>query len=1222
MDLHEAVTLRDRERLKDRDREFPKRRRIERYAMQQKNGGVGYRENESTDDESDEEYREDEADTRIHFPDRLNHPSLQSSSIPNNRRNLRTLRSSPVLRASVDETIGVPIPRRARSTSLKRLHDYRNLSSGKSGEDLSHRRFSSSPATASHICAGGASPSASGASIRKKMKSIESRARALKSTSNPRPSSEIEDDIEIEVVEALFDLMKQSQSLSKSKFDKDSVNAADEGSTKGGKDENKTFLLQHGKSIKLDPETAVDDSMGEMKEVEGIEKEKFPNDSAPQHGDGFFNIEKVLSPKESESPSCVKVDVYEVQDPKATRADDTTIVVETKTEAKIEIDLMVPPPVTSSTGKDVLDDMATFPEYMAHDVQRRETISEDGHVEAINRFPKVDLEKHYHDKSIVREGGKQQLRSQKEQENQLQTSLSPFQISLGGWPGVLPHTGYMQSQQAVLPMDDSARFRIAMQPPKFRFSQLRPKRSATHQYIACSIQQHQQHTTKALWSGPTGGVTLMPPTQKSTPGIPANGECQGERNLGAIAVGCGKDKSSKAPLSLNSTKNTELMLQQASFHTAKNFPHNPAFIFPLGHHQRTAMAPAKSSVPAQSASASGNMSLLSDSTGRPSENLSLPGKEAVTSFSGPSLTSNEVAPFMAVLQNNGCQYPISTSMVMPQLKGVPSPPLPLFNSALYSSTLFGVAQSQMLTNAKTVDNNYRSLAAAHSTQTEKQQFPPSHSSSKTASEIGRKASALYSNTQQRSTENRVELIPQSFSASFGLNAPSCPPLNLSSIAQSSAIFPVLPDMAWNGYEMAKPKNLLASDGKGATGSTKIEDGLKRTLGKLETHGRKSSSNDVLPVSMKGTSIVDGLAGSVNLVPSMTSGNQQPFPPSSVAQTSGVSPNLHHHQQQSIQLQKHYMQQMQQTGTANINVSTGPGKFYISNQCVSGNPSSHKGWMSRYFFIKRISSRENPWGCDMSWRDNAYTQPPSTPEPAPELTDFLKVTREKCFNAQELIEEDLMCHFKFSGKEVPLVGDLGERMSKVEMLRALNERKADPKGTSRSLSKGKMKGAEERGEKRKKRQHEQGTHESGREPVPKEAIKETSTSGGKVPEQTTEASYEYLDASTISFIAKPSGSTSLDFTRRLIPDRDYNLVNSVPDLAALEASSLHLMQAVVWSGSVANSLFRAREEITKTKHSMDGVIQEHEGLMKQLEEIQVTHDKENEEMALELESSRT
>ncbi|KZV30018.1 hypothetical protein F511_24801 [Dorcoceras hygrometricum] len=228
---------------------------------------------------------------------------------------------------------------------------------------------------------------------------------------------------------------------------------------------------------------------------------------------------------------------------------------------------------------------------------------------------------------------------------------------------------------------------------------------------------------------------------------------------------------------------------------------------------------------------------------------------------------------------------------------------------------------------------------------------------------------------------------------------------------------------------------------------------------------------------------------------------------------------------------------------------GPGKFYISNQCVSGNPSSHKGWMSRYFFIKRISSRENPWGCDMSWRDNAYTQPPSTPEPA--------------------------C----------------ERMSKAEMLRALKEMKADPEGASRSLSKGKRKSTEERGEKRKKRQHEQENQESDREQVSKEAIKETSTSGGKGPEQTTEASCEYLDASTISFVAKTSGSASLDFTRRLIPDRDYNLVNRVPDLAALEAASLHLMQ-------------------------------EHGGLMKHLEEIRANHDKESEEMALELESSRT
>ncbi|KZV50511.1 hypothetical protein F511_33734 [Dorcoceras hygrometricum] len=297
------------------------------------------------------------------------------------------------------------------------------------------------------------------------------------------------------------------------------------------------------------------------------------------------------------------------------------------------------------------------------------------------------------------------------------------------------------------------------------------------------------------------------------------------------------------------------------------------------------------------------------------------------------------------------------------------------------------------------------------------------------------------------------------------------------------------------------------------------------------------------------------------------------------------------------------------------------KFYISNQCVSGNPSSHKGWMSRYFFIKRISSRENPWGCDMSWRDDAYTQPPPTPELAPELTDFLRVTREKCFNAQELIEEDLLCHFKFSGKRVPLAGDLGERMSKAEMLRALKEKRADPEGASRYLSKGKRKNSEEGGEKRKKRQHEKETHESGRAKVSKETTKETSPSVDKDPEQTTEASYEYLDASTISFVAKPFGSASLDFTRRLIPNQDYELVNSVPDVAALEAASLHFMQALVWRSSVANRLLQAREEVTKTKHSMEGVLEQHGDSMKQLEEIRANKDKEKEVMALELEASR-
>ncbi|KZV18585.1 hypothetical protein F511_42315 [Dorcoceras hygrometricum] len=108
---------------------------------------------------------------------------------------------------------------------------------------------------------------------------------------------------------------------------------------------------------------------------------------------------------------------------------------------------------------------------------------------------------------------------------------------------------------------------------------------------------------------------------------------------------------------------------------------------------------------------------------------------------------------------------------------------------------------------------------------------------------------------------------------------------------------------------------------------------------------------------------------------------------------------------------------------------GPGKFYISNKkefrFIGGNPSSHKGWMSRYFFIRRISGRENFWGCDMSWQDNAHTLPPSPPEQKPNLTKFLEAMRGKCFNAQQLIEEDLLRFFNFSGKKARLIGNLGK-----------------------------------------------------------------------------------------------------------------------------------------------------------------------------------------------------
>ncbi|KZV55940.1 Chromatin remodeling complex subunit-like protein isoform 1 [Dorcoceras hygrometricum] len=93
---------------------------------------------------------------------------------------------------------------------------------------------------------------------------------------------------------------------------------------------------------------------------------------------------------------------------------------------------------------------------------------------------------------------------------------------------------------------------------------------------------------------------------------------------------------------------------------------------------------------------------------------------------------------------------------------------------------------------------------------------------------------------------------------------------------------------------------------------------------------------------------------------------------------------------------------------------GPEKFYLSHKgdhrFIGGNPSSHKRWMSRFFYVWRVERKRNPW----------------------------RSMREKCYNALELVKEDLLCHFRFSRKGIELVGDLGERMGKSTLLKTMKE----------------------------------------------------------------------------------------------------------------------------------------------------------------------------------------
>ncbi|KZV52398.1 hypothetical protein F511_33539 [Dorcoceras hygrometricum] len=197
--------------------------------------------------------------------------------------------------------------------------------------------------------------------------------------------------------------------------------------------------------------------------------------------------------------------------------------------------------------------------------------------------------------------------------------------------------------------------------------------------------------------------------------------------------------------------------------------------------------------------------------------------------------------------------------------------------------------------------------------------------------------------------------------------------------------------------------------------------------------------------------------------------------------------------------------------------------------------------------------------------HAHTLPPLTPEHRPDLAKFLDAMSGRCFDAQMLIEEDLLYHFRFSGKKVPLVGDLDDRMTKSEMLEALKERKAKSGGASSSCNPSK--------EKRK---------------IPSEG-KERRRSAA-------------MNRGTLCLL-RPLRSASLDFIRRLVPGQDFDL-------------------ALVWTGEATNHLSQARDEVVRTKRSMDGVLGRHNDLLKQLEEMRAQEDREKESMRLQLEAART
>ncbi|KZV58205.1 hypothetical protein F511_36316 [Dorcoceras hygrometricum] len=307
---------------------------------------------------------------------------------------------------------------------------------------------------------------------------------------------------------------------------------------------------------------------------------------------------------------------------------------------------------------------------------------------------------------------------------------------------------------------------------------------------------------------------------------------------------------------------------------------------------------------------------------------------------------------------------------------------------------------------------------------------------------------------------------------------------------------------------------------------------------------------------------------------------------------------------------------------------GTGKFYLSHKgdhaFIKGNPSSHKGWMSRFFFVRRVDRKRNPWKCDMSWRDNIYTFTPRTPERSPNLTSFLDAMREKSYNAPELIQEDLLCAFGFSRMGVELVGDLDERMGKAELVKAMQEEArasgevGPPKKAARKRPAVSSAEEEAHHEKRKKK----GASTSGTRPrespkMPHEstpltrASEETSDlppiitipealspARGKGPERVLP-----FDFSKDSLVDSPTGVVATRLICNMVSDRDLPVLKGAEDSEAVGHFAANLTSAMAWGGEVVRRLTRAHRTVKASRKKFDEAMGRHAEMVARLEELE-------------------
>ncbi|XP_031112798.1 protein TIME FOR COFFEE isoform X3 [Ipomoea triloba] len=491
-------------------------------------------------------------------------------------------------------------------------------------------------------------------------------------------------------------------------------------------------------------------------------------EQAPESGDLAGKEEEVVvsSPKKESPPSASASaeDSKAMADSVTTKPSTVSEVEEgQREEKKIQIDLMAPPPPLlrssperegsatmdiKTIASESLPERAAVKHNEEDEKMEEKTVEEEKKMKAVeeaeappqkrtesssskgkdNIGVQLDLEKLQRgdNNSKLHQHHHPLLKSNNEEHPEKANQSSSFPLppmSLAGWPGAaaagaaaaaagLPPMGYMAPLQGVVTMDGSS---VPTPPLQPTFSQPRPKRCATHCYIARNIHLYQQFTKMNPFWLPTAAAAAassaaslfvskaacnlnVVPTPADLHGnIGGRGVNSGPDNKGGhggvaifpgLAAGGGKDKGSQPPTLPDhpaQRKQQQILLQQALPPpiAPNNLLPGHTFIFPLNQQQQQAAAatsaarpgPAKS--PANAASNASNSAATGTAT--------TGGAPAAISFSYPNMPPNET-PYLAILQNNA-YFPIAAVGPPLNYRATHPPSLPMFNGSFCPSQM-------------------------------------------------------------------------------------------------------------------------------------------------------------------------------------------------------------------------------------------------------------------------------------------------------------------------------------------------------------------------------------------------------------------------------------------------------------------------------------------------------------------------------------------------------